>query len=278
MRLLVFISLVLNFNHLDAYAASPKVEIVSEDDSIVADIEANQVASVLKWIRQGHSPMAKIKNKLKESLIDHAAAHDSISVFRALLSEMKRKDPHAKLVDSRGTPLLLSLTSLAGPDHPRAQDYEAMIHGLLSTYPESVKEKDRAYVGDGRTALHQAAAIGSVSLLESFIAYGGDVNAKNASGETPLHLAARFGRVEVVRYLIAKHAKIDVFTYFTKATPLMAAAETGQAPVIRLLMASGANKKLKDAFGKTAPERYKEYRLSNIPLVPPRKSANLTTP
>jgi ankyrin repeat protein len=130
-----------------------------------------------------------------------------------------------------------------------------------------VHDTDKAYVGDGRTALHQAAANGNTALIKLLLSCNADVNARNASGETPLHLAARFGHIDSVRDLVAAHARVNELTIHTKATPLMSAAEMGQTSVIRLLMASGANKTIKDAFGKTPPERYKEYMAKLLPHV-----------
>jgi ankyrin repeat protein len=235
------------------------IESISESHPIVRAIDLNQKAPVIAWIRSGHSLVTRINNKLKEKLLDRAASHGSDEVFEALLVEVTRTHESVKFIDSRGTPLLIGLTALAMPGQKHTLSYERMIEALLQCPGIDVNAADRAYIGDGRTALHQAAASGNVKLIRTFIAHGAKVNVKNSSGESPLHLAARFGHIDAVRYLIYSSAEINEKTIYTKATPLMAAAEVGHASIIRLLMASGAKKGDKDTFGKTAPERYKEY-------------------
>ena len=140
-----------------------------------------------------------------------------------------------------------------------------MIALLISTAPELVQLPDRAYIGDGRTALHQAAAVGNLKVMQMLISNKAQINAKNASGETPLHFAARFNHLDAVKYLIASGAAINEKTRYTQTTPLMAAAEMGNETVIRLLMLSGAERDARDAFGKTAPERFREFRVAAVP-------------
>jgi|GEM_PF-2766826 len=232
---------------------------LSESSAVVRAIDHDDQAWIQNWLQTGHSPLASIRNKLHEHLLDRAASHGSSKVFDTLLSTIDRQHLHAKLADSRGTPLLVGLASLAVPQQKKTARYERMIEDLLRFSPKLVNETDRAYIGDGRTALHEAAANGNLQVIHTLIAHGAKVDARNSTGETPLHLAARFGHINAVRYLLFCHANFHLKTYYTKATPLMAAAEMGQAPVIRLLMAAGANKEERDIFGKTPPDRYKEY-------------------
>jgi len=232
---------------------------LSESSAVVRAIDHDDRVWIENWLQAGHSPLAQIQNKLHEHLLDRAASHGSSKVFDLLLSTIDHRQITAKLVDSRGTPLLVGLASLAVPHQKKTSRYERMIEDLLRFSPKQVSATDRAYIGDGRTALHEAAANGNLQVIHTLIAHGAKINARNSTGETPLHLAARFGHLDAVRYLLFCHADFHLKTYYTKATPLMSAAEMGQAPVIRLLMAAGANKEERDIFGKTPPDRYKEY-------------------
>jgi ankyrin repeat protein len=248
-------------------------EILVESSPIVTAIDHDDASTVKNWLNAGHSPLAKIKNKLHEPLIERAATHSSIHAFAELLSIAHFLNEDANLKDNRGTPLLLTLSELAVPGKASNAVYEQMIELMLSVSPEIAQAKDRAYIGDGRTALHEAAAIGNLHVVEMLIARGAPVNAKNASGECPLHLAARFGHLEIVKFLLAKGAQINIKSKFTRSTPLMAAAEMGHESIIHLLMMSGAERDSRDTFGKTAPERFREYRIAYASSTP-RKIQN----
>ena len=226
---------------------------------IVQAIDSDDSKEVQEWVNSGHAPLAKINNKIHEGLLERAATHGSIHSFEVLLKAAHTQFADQVFADSRGTPILITLTALAGPGKASTPVYEKMISLMLKSSPQSAKAKDRAYIGDGRTALHQAAAIGNVNVLKLLMSHGAEVNAKNSSGETALHLAARFGHLEAAKYLVRAGAAVNEKTKFTRATPLMAAAEMGHENIIRMLMVSGAERDAKDAFGKTAPQRFREY-------------------
>lgn len=232
---------------------------ISETHDIVRAVDQNLPDRLRAWLDRGWSPALTIQNKLKETLLERAASHGSDRAFEVLLQELKLQGHTIRLTDSRGTPLIVVLSSLAVTGQKMTDRYDRMANALIRVAPQSLALVDRAYIGDGRTALHQAAASGNVKLIRSFISNGAKVNARNTSGETPLHLAARFGHTDAVRYLIAAGADVHAKTKYTHATPLMSAAEMGHETIIRVLMAAGSNKEQKDFFGKSAPQRYQEY-------------------
>jgi hypothetical protein len=234
-------------------------ELVSETHPVVAAVDRDDAQPVADWIKAGHSPWAKLSTRTHERLLERALVRGSERVLGVLLESFKKEKGHPSLSDSRGTPIILSLSSLAIPGKQLTLVYERMIIQLIRVFPDLLNERDRAYVGEGRLPIHGVAAAGNLSLAQEFLKAGADVNAKNSMGETPLHLAARFGHLEVVRLLVSKGAMVNEQTRFTKATPLMFAAEMGHESTIRYLMISGAIKNVQDAFGKTAPDRFREF-------------------
>lgn len=56
------------------------------------------------------------------------------------------------------------------------------------------------------SALHYAAASGSLKAVKMLLEAGADINAKSGNGTTPLMMAARENKEEVARFLLAKGA------------------------------------------------------------------------
>jgi tetratricopeptide (TPR) repeat protein len=103
----------------------------------------------------------------------------------------------------------------------------------------------------GDTPLITAVFNNKTEMAELLIAKGADINAKNPIGLTPLHLAAGGGLKEVAELLIAKGADINAKDQLLGLTPLHLAADGGLKEVAELLIAKGADINAKDKDGKT---------------------------
>jgi ankyrin repeat protein len=77
-----------------------------------------------------------------------------------------------------------------------ADDDDAI--GMLIEAGVEVNEMDRL----GRTALHVAAAYGSLAALKQLLAHGADPNAVGFGRSTPLHVASRKGDLNCVKTLL----------------------------------------------------------------------------
>lgn len=220
--------------------------------------------AVVSTLPAAHSMKMLAHRSTEPSALIQAIQRGSLTSYQRILKSLSdRGQKPSMMVDARGTPLILSLASLTNPNSDRASVYEQMIEFMLKLDAKSALAEDRAYIGDGRTVLHEAAALGNLKLITILLKAGADVNAKDANGESALHFAARFGKLEAAEFLVSSGARIDLQSRFTRITPLMAAAEMGQTEVIQFLMKAGAKKDEKDVFGKTAPERFREYQLAD---------------
>ncbi|MYN25204.1 ankyrin repeat domain-containing protein [Duganella levis] len=95
---------------------------------------------------------------------------------------------------------------------------------------------------NGNTALMMAAFRKNKTALLELLQRGAQVNQK---GWTALHYAAASGSVEITTILLDKYAYIDAETP-SGMTPLMIAAREGQEEVVELLLNQGADATLKD--------------------------------
>ncbi len=67
---------------------------------------------------------------------------------------------------------------------------------------------DPAFMGDGGTAMHTAAALGHVAIMEFLLKWGLPVDIPDENGRSPLYTASRNGNLEGARFLVA-HGAIE---------------------------------------------------------------------
>ncbi|MBI5622979.1 MAG: ankyrin repeat domain-containing protein [Elusimicrobia bacterium] len=101
------------------------------------------------------------------------------------------------------------------------------------------------------TALHRAAGSGQTAAMDELLSAGADVEAKDAYGATPLHHAAWAGQAEAVHRLLGRGAKADARND-KKATPLMFAAASGNTAAMEALLARGADLAARNEESATA--------------------------
>jgi outer membrane protein assembly factor BamB len=81
---------------------------------------------------------------------------------------------------------------------------------------------------------------GDAAAVESLLAKGADVNAKNSYGATALSFAADKGHLEVVKLLLRHKADVNVKDSFYKSTPLNWAISRGHVEIAKALVEAGA--------------------------------------
>jgi ankyrin repeat protein/beta-lactamase regulating signal transducer with metallopeptidase domain len=123
------------------------------------------------------------------------------------------------------------------------------------------KHGARVLTSEGATALHEAAAIGDVSLVKSLISQGMDVDAKDDNGQTPLHEAAKRGHKDVAELLISKGADIEAKILDGETTPLLQAISQGNLETVALLLDKGANVQVQEGeWGPVASAMWKDQK------------------
>lgn len=105
----------------------------------------------------------------------------------------------------------------------------------------------------GLSPLLEAAARGETRVLDTLIAEGAEIDARDADGRTPLILAASEGHVEALGKLLSAGARFDA-TDSEKMTALMHAAENGHIEVMVALFAAGAGTSEVDGQGHSVTD------------------------
>lgn len=70
----------------------------------------------------------------------------------------------------------------------------------------------------------------------------------------PIHIAIQYGNLSMIKYCIERGNDVNAIDFF-KVTPLMLAAFYGNKKVVELLLSLGADKTLKNYWGKTAKDK-----------------------
>lgn len=117
---------------------------------------------------------------------------------------------------------------------------------LLSTPGVDLDARSR----NGDTALMIAALQSDTPAALALIEKGAQIN---RPGWTALHYAAASGSVAIIRRLLEEAAFIDAESP-NRTTPLMMAARGGHAEAVRLLVEEGADLTLKNELGLTAAD------------------------
>lgn len=100
------------------------------------------------------------------------------------------------------------------------------------------------------SAIHCAAKIDRVDLIDLLVVHGADVNARNGGQTTPLHLASQHNHHGAVRRLLAAGARVAERDELQQ-TALHVAARAGHCDVVRPLVDAGASIAARTVVGET---------------------------
>ena len=143
----------------------------------------------------------------------------------------------------------------------RGSQVHATLRGARTLRSALSGEGDlEAKEADGNTALHWAAAFGYVDVIAALLERGAETDATNGWGRIPLLMAAGAGHAEANLAFVDAGADPNVFGRGEfEYSPLRAAAATGHVAAIKALLGAGADPRAKDRYGNT-PLRWAKSR------------------
>ena len=94
----------------------------------------------------------------------------------------------------------------------------------------------RATDQNGRTALHHAAEVGALTIVNFLVHAKADVNARDVGSLQPLHLAIRNGYVSIIEMLLWWGAEVHKKVGSSEKTPFQMAAEGNNEKIMECLI------------------------------------------
>lgn len=75
---------------------------------------------------------------------------------------------------------------------------------LFVEYGSNIDARSRNF----RTPLHIASIRGNLGVIQAVLMAGADINAKDIDGNTPCHFCAEYGHRDCLRYLLHRHPSL----------------------------------------------------------------------
>jgi ankyrin repeat protein len=141
----------------------------------------------------------------------------------------------------------------AGPLHDAARAGDAALVEKLLDSGAGINEVDET----GETPLVSAALAGETGIVDLLLRHQADHEARNDRGMTVLHAAAFAGEADMVAYFVGGTMSLPINDQDNKfgVTPLIVAAEENRVEVVNYLIASGADLEITERHGYTALTR-----------------------
>lgn len=139
---------------------------------------------------------------------------------------------------------------------------EAAAVGNLARVRELIENSDahaNSFSRDGFPVVALAAFLGHLEVVEYLAAHGADINvaATNGSGYNSLTGAVTSGHIGVVQWLLEHGANVN-YRYSAGYSPLLAAAANGRLDIAKLLLAHGADPHATTNDGKSGLDLARE--------------------
>jgi len=226
-----------------------RIDTKSKDGAHAAEAAALEGhLEVLKYLIQEEPQVVDLKGFKGRTPLIRAARNGHLNIVKFLLSHQEVD------IDSQDNYGGSSLMAASLYNHTEVVEF-------LVQKGANIQLKRKS----GSHAAYFAAQEGNLKILNFLVQNAPDVvDMKGYNGITPLGAAASNGHLDVVKYLISQ-PNVDIDSKENNGfTPLMFATYENQEKVVQILLQMGADKSIKDNFGKTALDYAKSKNFVNI--------------
>ena len=199
-----------------------------------------------------------------EHWVDHALFENvSLRIKDGIEDLFDIDKPHfARWIRVRGNMVDSYLWRDYNTQHEVVPIYYAALCGFLHVLEKLIREHPEhvdTWGGPLGTALHAAARMNHLKLVQSLLKCGADVDAPGMWGRTPLLFASEWGHLEVVRWLLEHGADVNAKDEVDSWTSLHLAASAGHFEVVWTLLKHNADTNALEDAGWT-PLRIASFR------------------
>jgi len=117
----------------------------------------------------------------------------------------------------------------------------------------SCTSQEKKEVVPPKLDIHQAVFMGSLKEVEAHIAFGSDLDVKDAYGSTPINIASTFGHTEIAKSLLEGGANPNVING-DGSTALHSASFFCYKDIVASLLEAGVDPSVRNSYGSTAGE------------------------
>ena len=165
------------------------------------------------------------RQSVVKTLLEGGASVDGLVLCPAYGAELEESELRRR---SYGTPLIMATKN----------EHVEIIELLIKYYPEMTLSD-----GLGMTALHHAATIGNVQIIDILIEHrAAYMTMTDVHGRTALHHAAMNGQTEAVKYLLtsmeSKKLNLDPVDRYLERTPFLLAALNGSESTFQAFLSA----------------------------------------